>query len=133
MIWNIVTTLLGGGLNIAKGWSDRKKVRLEGELELAKAVTQAKIEQVRTKQMSDVAWENTALVNAGIKDEIMMFVVLLPMVMCFFPGGDEIVRRGFNAMAESLPDYWEYAFYATISVSYGLRKFVDMKKIIKDK
>lgn len=131
MIWQLIKTVLGGGVEIARGWSERKKVRLENELEIAKATKDAKISYMQTQQKGDIAWENTALANAGIKDEVMMFVILAPMVLCFFPGGDEIVRRGFTAMNESLPAYWEYAFYCTIAVSYGLKKIVDLKSIIK--
>ena len=130
-IWEVAKTVLGTGANVLKGWQERKKVKLENELSLAKAVTIAKIDRISTQQDGDIAWENTALVNAGIKDEVMMFVILAPMLLCFFPGGDELVRRGFAAMDESLPSYWEYAFYATVGVSYGIKKLTDFKSIMK--
>ena len=98
---------------------------------IAKASVDAKIRMLEKGQDADIRWENTALQQTGIKDEIMMFVVLTPMAMCFFPGGAELVRQGFAAMDESLPDYWQYAFYATIAVSYGLRKFTDFKSFMK--
>lgn len=112
-----------------EGWQARKTAKLENDLAIANAATQAKIEMLKTGQAADIAWENTALQNAGIKDEVMMTVVLAPMVACFIPGGAEYVRAGFEAMNASLPSYWEYAFYCTIAVSYGIRKFTDMKSI----
>ena len=91
-----------------------------------------KIEKVKTSQNGDIAWENTALANAGIKGEVMMGVILFPMMLCFCGAwGAEIVRNGFVTMEEVLPDYWEYAFYATISVSYGIRQWADMKNLKK--
>jgi hypothetical protein len=131
MIWNFVAGLVSPITDIVKGWQKKKQAKLDGEIAIAKAVNKAKIDRLATEQKSDMAWENTALVNAGIKDEIMMAVILLPMVLCFIPGGDVIVRRGFTTMRECLPEYWEYAFYATIGVSYGIRKWTDFKSIIK--
>lgn len=131
MIWGILKSVVGAGAEVAKGWQQRKKVKLENELAVAKATTEAKIERMKTRQEADIKWENTALVNTGIKDEVMMFVILAPMVMCFVPGGADVVREGFSAMKETLPEYWEYAFYATIGVSYGLKKWTDFKSIMK--
>jgi hypothetical protein len=130
MIWEFVKGLVSPVTEMVKGWQERKKVKLENELKLSNAVTEAKIDRLKTQQMADIAWENTALVNAGIKDEIMMIVILTPMVLCFIPGGAALVKEGFTAMRESLPSYWEYAFLATVGVSYGLKKWTDLKSIM---
>lgn len=131
-ILKIASGLVSPVVDTVKGWQSRKTAKLTNELSLAKAVTEAKIKSVQTSQTGDIAWENTALVNAGIKDEIMMGVILFPMLLCFCGAwGAEIVQNGFTVMRDVLPDYWEYAFYATISVSYGLRKWSDLKSIRK--
>lgn len=116
---------------LVKGWVDRKKAKQSSEQRINEAATEAKIRRLETSQQGDIAWENTALNNSGIKDEVMMTVILTPMVMCFIPGGDAIVRAGFAAMNESLPAYWEAAFMATVAVSYGLRKWADLKQLSK--
>lgn len=114
-----------------KGKQKMKQAQQQNDLDLARAVTVAKIRAAEAGDLAITQWENTALENAGIKDEIMMFVILTPMVMCFFPGGAELVKAGFIAMEESLPEYWEYAFYATIGVSYGVRKLTDFMRFKK--
>ncbi len=128
-IWGGFKAALGPLGTIIEGWQKRKTAELENKLKLAEAATLAKINYMERQQQADIAWENTALAQTGIKDEVMMAVVLIPMLMCFFPGGAALVKQGFTAMKESLPGYWEYAFYATIAVSYGIRKFVDIKSI----
>lgn len=129
MIANAIMGALGAIIKpvttIVDGWQKRKTAKLENQIRLAEAVTTAKIDRVKTKQESDIAWENTALEKAGIKDEVVMIVILTPMIACFVPGGAPYVREGFMAMKESLPDYWIWAFYAVISVSLGVRKFID--------
>jgi len=127
----ILAALISPITSIVSNWQKKKLLKQENEMAIAKASVDAKIRMLEKGQDADIRWENTALQQTGIKDEIMMFVVLTPMVMCFFPGGAELVRQGFVAMDESLPDYWQYAFYATIAVSYGLRKFTDFKSFMK--
>lgn len=128
---SIITGIFSIASDLVSGWSERKKVKLENELAISRAATESKIIRLQTQQEADIAWENTALNNSGIKDEIMMFVILLPMVMCFIPGLAPYVKEGFAVMKESLPSYWEYGFYCTIGVSYGLKKWTDFKSIAK--
>ena len=131
MILSLISSIATTGLSFVGDYFKRRHAKAENEMKLAAAVTDAKIERAKTKQSGDIAWENTALAGAGIKDEVLMVVILFPMVMCFVPGGDEIVRRGFSAMSASLPDYWIHAFYALIGVSFGLRKWTDIMSIRK--
>jgi hypothetical protein len=119
---------------VATYFNQRQQIaaaKVEGQIALNKASVDANIERMKTQQVGDIAWDNTALSNSGIKADVMMAVVLAPMVMCFFPGGAAIVREGFTAMKDSLPDYWQQAFYATLAVSYGLKKFTDIIQLKK--
>ncbi len=131
MIWSGIKLIAEPIVTLVQGWQKRKTAKTENELALAKAVTEAKIRRAGDALTGDLKWENTALVNAGIKDEVMMFVILFPMVLCFIPGLAPYVKQGFEIMNESLPAYWEYAFYATIGVSYGLKKWTDIKSIMR--
>lgn len=133
MSWSNIINILSPITELIKGWQERKRVKLENELAVAKAVAEAKIVRLQTQQDADIAWENTALNQSGIKDEVMMAVILVPMVMCFIPGGANIVREGFTAIHETIPEFWQWAFCATVGVSYGLRKFCDIKSFIKGK
>lgn len=116
---------------IITNYQKKKKAKLDSELRINEAKTNSTVKRLETGQQGDIAWENTALNNTGIKDEVMMVVILLPMVMCFFPGGAELVKTGFLAMKESLPDYWIHAFYALIGVSFGVKKWTDFMSIKK--
>lgn len=130
-----IATIIGEGIGVVRdmlqGWRERKQAKLQHEIKVTEATTEAKIDRMKTRQEADIAWENTALVNAGIKDEIMMVIILAPMIMCFFPGGAEYVKKGFDAMRESLPWYWEWAFFIVLASSFGVRKFVDFMSIKK--
>lgn len=130
-VFGLIKGLISPATDMLKGWSARKSAKLGNELKIAEAVTVAKIERISTQQDADIKWENTALVNAGIKDETMMAVILTPMVCCFVPGLAPYIKEGFQIMNDTLPSYWEYAFYSTVGVSYGLKKWTDFKSIMK--
>lgn len=119
--------------SLAKGWLNKKKAKQDGEIKIATAKAEAQAEDLKEKRANDFAWENTALANAGIKDEIMMLVILVPMVCCFIPPLRPWIRDGFLTMKEVLPSYWEYAFYTIIGVSFGVRKWIDFMQIKKGK
>lgn len=131
VVISALSAIFGPVVDWFKSKQEMAKAKQQNEIELANAITLAKIERAKQGDLAVTEWENTALENAGIKDEVMMVVILTPMIMCFFPGGPEIVKAGFAAMEESLPDYWEYAFYATVGVSYGVRKLTDFMRIRK--
>lgn len=130
-----ILTILGAVVSpiakVVSNWQKKKLVKQEGDIAIASAKVNATIKRLQTGDEGDIAWENTALAQTGIKDEVMMFVILAPMIACFLPGGAELVKKGFQAMNESLPDYWEYAFYLTVGVSYGVRRVTDFFKIKK--
>ena len=117
--------------DIVGNWQKKRIVKQQGDIAIASAKVNATIKRLQNAQEGDIAWENTALAQTGIKDEVMMFVILAPMIACFMPGGADLVKQGFQAMNESLPDYWEYAFYLTVGVSYGVRRVTDFFKIKK--
>ena len=132
MIWEFVKGLVSPVTEVIKSYQERKKVKLENELAIAKAATEAKINLIQTSQEADIAWENTALNNSGIKDEVVMFIILMPMILCFFgEWGATVVSQGFTAIRDTIPIWWQSAFGATVAVSYGLKKFADFKGLVK--
>ena len=131
MIFTLLGNLISPITQIIKGYQQKKQVKLENEMAIARAATNAKIERMQTKQESDISWENTALTQSGLKDEAMFIIICTPMVMCFFPGGAEVVAQGFTAINETIPEFWQWAFMATVGVSYGLRKFTDLVGFMK--
>jgi len=113
-----------------KGWQERKKVKLEGDVALAKAATDAKIERVKTQQAGDIAWENTSINNSGWKDEWFTIILSIPAIMCFIPGLATYVERGFEALS-GCPDWYKWAFMVAVASSFGYRKIADFMALKK--
>ena len=116
--------------DIVKGWQQRKTVKLEGDLAISKAKTDANIKKIATGQVADIAWEKTSLEQSGWKDEYWTIVLSLPMIMCFIPGLVTYVERGFMALQQT-PLWYRYVVGLAIGSAFGVKSvanFMALKK-----
>ncbi len=103
----------------------KQKAALKQQLKLAKlngkiAFQTAKY-QAKAQSQADVhSWEMAQIANSGIKDEIVLAVLLMPYVGAFIPGVQEYVLTGFKYLAQ-MP-YWAIGLTVTIMLAvYGIR------------
>ena len=68
-------------------------------------------------QASDNSW----------KDEAWTILFIIIIGMCFVPPLQPFVRDGFEAL-ETTPEWFQYAVYASIAASFGLRSLKGIKK-----
>jgi len=116
--------------DIAKGWQQRKTVKLESDLAIAKAKTEANIKKIQTGQAADIAWEKTSLDQSGWKDEYWTIVLSIPMIMCFVPGLVTYVDQGFTALQQT-PLWYRYVVGIAIGSAFGVKSvanFMSLKK-----
>jgi hypothetical protein len=123
-LMDIGGALFGGVTAIVQGWQQRKTAQVQADIELKKAETEARIARLKTAQDAEIEWDQTALETAGWKDELLLIVFLIPVVMCFVPGWDGYVHKGFEALAKT-PDWFQYSLGLMVAASYGYRKFAD--------
>lgn len=129
-IFDIVSGLISPVTNIVKGWQDRKKAKLEGEIRLNQAAVDAKINRLQTDQNADIAWEQLSIKNSGWKDEYILIMLSLPMILCFIPGMDIYVQMGFAAL-DKTPKWYQWAFMVAVGSSFGYRKIADFMSLKK--
>jgi hypothetical protein len=111
-------------------WAARKKVKLESELKVAEAKTEATIRRLSTQQEADIAWENLSIHNSGWKDEYLTILLSIPIIMCFIPGLDVYVFAGFIAL-EKTPEWYKWCFMIVVASSFGYRKVADFMALRK--
>ena len=111
---------------------------MQGQIEKQKAkakVTQtqaeAEAEIMKTAATHDSKWE--IIMAKGTqnswKDELVTIVVLIPCVLTFIPGLEEVVKNGFQRLNE-LPDWYQYLLFLVCSAALGIRgldKFMSKK------
>jgi hypothetical protein len=133
MIWGLIKTVLGTAIKpvttIVEGWQARKTQKLEGDILIAKAQVEAKINRLATGQKADIAWENLSITNSGWKDEWFTLLLSIPAVLTFMPemwGVDfrEIVREGFLALKEC-PDWYNWMLGIAVGSAFGYRRIAD--------
>jgi hypothetical protein len=91
---------------------------LEGKVEKQKA----KAEVMKTAAQHDSKWEliMAESTKSSFKDEIITIVVLIPCILSFVPGMEELVKAGFARLNE-LPDWYQNILYVTILAGLGLK------------
>jgi len=112
---------------------------LEGHLATAKANTDMKVAEARAKAnimerqaTGDIDWDLEAIKGSqnSWKDEWLVILFSIPLILAFIPGGEEIVQNGF-AQLNNMPEWYQYSLGVIIAASFGVRsatKFFGRKK-----
>lgn len=129
-IWGAIKMLATPVTSVVDGWQQRKNAKLESDLAIVKAQTEAKVELLKNSQKADIAWENTSLNQSGWKDEYWTIVLSIPMVLCFVPGLVKYVTSGFEALSHT-PGWYQYALGIAIGSAFGVRQFANFMKLKK--
>ena len=58
--------------------------------------------------------------QTSIRDEIVTIVILIPVVLVFIPGMEDIVKAGFERLNE-LPEWYQGLVYITCLAALGLK------------
>jgi len=132
MALGIVSAILGVVPTVGKifdKWQERKLVKAEAKVRIEQAKADAAIKQVQTLIEADVDYDR--IVAEGMshswKDEYWTIILSIPAVLCFVPGLDTFVGRGFQALS-SCPDWYQWALLGSIVASFGLRNWKGFRK-----
>ena len=71
---------------------------------------------------ADANWEMEFARQAATswKDEYVLIAMSIPVIMCFIPGCDVYVAKGFEALSKT-PAWYQGAFLAIFLATYGIR------------
>lgn len=116
------TALIGPVAELAgtflKGKVDKQKAK--STVEIAQA--EAKAEVMKSAAMHDSKWEliMAEATKNSWKDELVTIVILIPCILAFIPGMEDIVKSGFERLNE-LPEWYQYLLFLTCSAALGIR------------
>jgi len=125
MIWSsIVSGLLGKvAPKVADFYIQKQQLkqevilkRLEGKI----AWQVAKTQRAAASEGRDHEWELLSIRNSGYKDEWVLFLLSIPMVMSFIPSLQVHVVNGFAAL-EGTPQWYRWLTLVVFSAIYGVR------------
>jgi hypothetical protein len=125
-ILNVIGKLGSGILApVATYFTRRSEIALErhkADLAVIQASGERAARAVSEGLAADAAWELESLKahTGGWKDEFVLAVLSLPLVLCFFPATAPAILAGFKVL-DATPSYFKLLVVAVFGAIYGLR------------
>ena len=118
----MLNLLIGPITQLAGTW-------LEGKVEKTKAETGAKVARAKAeatimekKATGELDWDITMAEGSkhSLKDEWLVILFSVPLLLAFIPGMEGVVERGF-AQLQQMPDWYQYSLGVIVAASFGVR------------
>ena len=117
---SIITQALGLVGGVATNYLERKAEEQKTKAEIAKKMASAEVDW-------EAQWAKNA--NNGWLDEFYGVLLDVPIILVFLgPEQAERVKAGFNALNESVPEWYIAAWLGAVGAAFGLRSITKWKK-----
>ena len=102
---------------------------LEGRVAASKANNEVKVAEAKAKATimekqatGEIDWDLEAIKGSqnSWKDEWLVILFSIPLILAFVPGAEHIVQSGF-AQLETMPEWYQYSLGGIIAASFGVR------------
>jgi hypothetical protein len=125
----MIQALIPALTELAGGWLKGKAEKAAAETKAKVAKAEAEAEVMKVAATHEAGWEKIMAQASGDswKDEAWTILFIIIIAMCFIPPLQPYVERGFAAL-ETTPDWFQWAMYASIAASFGLRGIKGLKK-----
>jgi hypothetical protein len=118
----MIQAILGPIASLAGSWLDAKTTKQAAEAKLKLTEAEAKAKILLSEKTSVADWERIMAEGTqnSWKDEVVTVIVLIPVVLCFVPGFEDVVKTGFERLNE-LPEWYQYLVYVVCLAAVGIR------------
>lgn len=118
----MIQAILGPIASLAGSWLDAKTTKQAAEAKLKLTEAEAKAKILLSEKTSVADWERIMAEGTqnSWKDEVVTVIVLIPVVLCFVPGFEDVVKTGFDRLNE-LPEWYQYLVYVVCLAAVGIR------------
>lgn len=118
----MIQAILGPIASLASSWLDAKTTKQAAEAKLKLTEAEAKAKILLSEKTSVADWERIMAEGTqnSWKDEVVTVIVLIPVVLCFVPGFEDVVKTGFDRLNE-LPEWYQYLVYVVCLAAVGIR------------
>jgi len=102
-----------------------KKRQLKADIELEKLRGKAEYERAKSTRAEnsegrDAEWESLSIANSGWKDEMVLIVLSIPMIMVFIPWTQPYIAAGFAALDDT-PLWYRTTVMSIYLATFGIR------------
>lgn len=123
---SILDKILGGPVAaLAEIFKRRMEIKAEAraqERQIKAALAERQVELIKQGLTADMNWEMEFAKQASSswKDEFVLLVLSVPLVLCFVPSLTPYARAGFEALAQT-PDWYRWLVTVIFCAIYGIR------------
>jgi len=121
--------LIGPISSLAGSFLEGQISKQKAKASLAQTEAETKAEILKTAATHDSKWELTMAegTKGSWKDELVTIVILIPVILVFIPGMEEVVQNGFDRLNE-LPDWYQYLVFLVCSAALGIKGLDKFRK-----
>ncbi len=121
----MIQALIGPIASLAGSWMESKVEATKAKGKVAQARAEAEAELMK----HEAGWEKVMAQASGesYKDEAWTLLFILIIGACFIEPLQPHVQRGFEVL-ETTPSWFQWAMYASIGASFGIRGIKGFKK-----
>ncbi|RTZ16872.1 hypothetical protein EJ063_08785 [Vibrio aquaticus] len=113
-------SLFNGGLETYRQYNRNKAEALKRKDELDKEKHQARVRRLQKGEEQASSLDEVSIRERGLKDEFLMLVVFVPLILSFIPGYAPYIEQGFEALQNIPEPYW-YVVSAIVIDTLGMR------------
>ena len=115
----LIKPLLGVARDVVKNVAATRKVKAEQKITEIKAKTSLMEKQIK----GEMDWDIEAIKGSkdSWKDEWILILWSVPMIMIWIPPLQIYVESGFLALKDNVPDWYFWTWGAIVSASYGIK------------
>ena len=121
--------LIGPISSLAGSFLEGQISKQKAKASLAQTEAETKAEILKTAATHDSKWELIMAegTKGSWKDELVTVVILIPVILVFIPGMEEVVQNGFDRLNE-LPDWYQYLVFLVCSAAFGIKGLDKFRK-----
>ena len=117
----MLNLLIGPLANLAGSWMDGKveQTKAKAIANVAKAKAEATI--MEKKATGEIDWdiEMARSSSSSWKDEWLVILFSIPLILAFIPGMEGIVQNGFDQL-NRMPEWYQYSLGVIVAASCGV-------------
>ena len=125
----MIQALIPAIADLAGGWLKGKAEEKAAQSRVKVAKAEAEAEVMKVAATHEAGWEKIMAEASkdSWNDEAWTILFIAIIAMCFIPPLQPYVDRGFEVLSTT-PDWFQWAMYASIAASFGLRGIKGLKK-----
>ncbi|MDC5855951.1 hypothetical protein [Vibrio europaeus] len=118
-----IVSLFNGGLATYRQYNRNKAEALKRKDELDQEKHQARVRRLQKGEEQASSLDEVSIKERGFKDEFILLVVFIPLILSFIPDYAPYVEQGFEAL-QAIPEPYWYVVGAVVIDTLGMRAMV---------